>query len=151
MTLSPIPTRFLRLLTRFRKNRRATAAVEFVLVAPILLTLIYGAIVYGLFFATWIAVTEAASEGARASLAGMSSTERQSLASTAINRIFSAYAPLLATQYMTLTFPSAANPNLFSVSIAYNFSNSGFKSFAGFVPLPATNPAITVTVSNGGY
>ncbi len=142
---------FGRMLARLCRNRRGTAAVEFVLVAPILFVLIYGAVVYGIFFATWIAVTEAASEGARASLAGMSSTERQTLATTAVDRIFNAYAPLLTTSNMSLSFPAAANANLFSVAISYNFASSGLASFATIVPLPSTNPQITVTVSNGGY
>ncbi len=128
-----------------------TAAVEFVLVAPILLALIYGAIIYAVFFATWIAVTEAASEGARASLAGLSLSERQSLASSAVNRVFSSYAPLLTPQNMTLSFPVAANASLFSLSVSYDFTSSGLTAFASFIPLPATNPAITVTVSNGGF
>jgi Flp pilus assembly protein TadG len=133
------------------RNRRGVAALEFAMVAPMFLVLVYGGIVYGIFFATWIMVAEAASEGARASLAGMSASERQSLASTTVNRVFASYEPLLSTQNMSLSFPATANQNLFAVSIGYDFSHSPFATFATLVPLPATNPTATVTVSNGGY
>lgn len=132
-------------------SRRGIAALEFALVAPLFLVLVFGIVVYGIYFATWIVVTEAASEGARASLAGLSPVERQSLATNAVNQIFTAYAPLLATKNMTLSFPPTQNANLFSVAIAYDFSGLGFQSLGNVVPLPVTRPEITVTVSNGGY
>ena len=47
-------------------SRRGIAALEFALVAPLFLVLVFGIVVYGIYFATWIVVTEAASEGARA-------------------------------------------------------------------------------------
>jgi Flp pilus assembly protein TadG len=139
------------LARRLLREKGGTAAVEFVLVAPLFLMLAYGAVVYGIFFATWVAVSEAASEGARASLAGLSSTERQSLASTTVNRVFSAYQPLLSTQNMTLSFPTQTTAGLFAVSIGYDFTNTSLANFATLVPLPNLKPQITVTVSNGGY
>ena len=57
---------------RFNLNRiesrhaeAGVAAVEFALVAPIFLILVFSIIIYGFYFATYIAVVHAASEGAR--------------------------------------------------------------------------------------
>ena len=60
---------------RFAQDRRGVAAVEFALVAPIFLLIIAGIIVFGFYFAIQVAVTEAASEGARLSVAGLTAAE----------------------------------------------------------------------------
>jgi Flp pilus assembly protein TadG len=140
-----------RALASFGRARRGSSALEFALIGPIFTMLLFGIVVYGIYFATWILVTEAASEAARASLAGMSATERQSLATTTATQLASAYAPLVNPSSLSVSFPTPSNPNLFSVSIAYNFANSSLSSLINFIPLPTTTPSVTVTVSNGGY
>jgi hypothetical protein len=54
--------------------------VEMAFAAPILLMLITGIVSYGEWFITAHSVQQAANEAARASIAGLTSTERQSLA-----------------------------------------------------------------------
>jgi len=51
-----------------RRDPRGAAALEFALVAPILLLLIYGAISFGLVLSVKHVMTESASEGARAAI-----------------------------------------------------------------------------------
>lgn len=53
---------------RLRHDQRGAAAVEFALVAPILLFLIYGAVSYGIVLSVKHVMTEAAAEGARAAI-----------------------------------------------------------------------------------
>src|SRR3546814_8901086 len=56
------------------------AAIEFALIAPIFLILMFGIVVYGFYFGTCIALAHAASEGARASIRSEEHTsELQSL------------------------------------------------------------------------
>src|SRR3546814_18834761 len=52
------------------------AAIEFALIAPIFLLLMFGIVVYGFYFGTFIALANAASEGARASFAGITAGAR---------------------------------------------------------------------------
>ena len=129
------------------------AAIEFALVAPMLLMLVFGIIIYGFYFATGIAVAHAAAEGARASVAGMTQAERQSLAESGARAVFADYAPLLdddAAHLQISTGPSAT-PGMFAVTVSYDLSDRNFASFAGLLPLPSSRPAVTVTVANGGY
>ena len=129
-----------------------TAALEFALVAPLMLFLVLGIIVYGIYFFTWIAVTHAASEGARASVAGMSTAERVRLATTQVDSLFAAYAPVINIQNATVVAEQdPGNPGLFQVSITYDFSQFAFGVLGGLLPVPNQAPTVTITVSNGGY
>lgn len=128
------------------------AAVEFALVAPILLVLVFGIIAYGIYFCVWIAISEAAAAGARASVAGLTDAERISLATTAVNNNIVAYGPILVARNATVVAQDAAGSNggAFQVSVTYNMAGFGLNSLAALLPIPTVTPTATVTVSNGG-
>jgi Flp pilus assembly pilin Flp len=52
-------------MRRFRPRQEGASAVEFALVLPILLLLIFGIIAFGWGFVRWVALTNGAREGAR--------------------------------------------------------------------------------------
>jgi Flp pilus assembly protein TadG len=134
------------------RGEEGVAAVEFALIAPLFLMLVFGIMIYGIYYTVWIAVTEAATEGARASVAGLTTAERESLATAMVQNIFASYAPMLTLPAGQPTFPSTGgNAGLFKVSVTYDISGFGFNSLAGLLPVPLSNPSATVTVSNGGY
>ena len=54
-----------RLLKRFRNNEAGQALVEFTMILPIFLVLLFGIVDFGRAFYTWLIVTNAAREGAR--------------------------------------------------------------------------------------
>lgn len=125
---------------------RGVALLEFALVAPLFLLLLLGVVAYGLFFATQIAVVTAASEGARASIPGLSSGERNILATRAAQAVIQGYAPLLKPSSATVTAGDATGgTGLFQVTVAYAAPFA-----APLVPMPGS-PSYTATVSNGGY
>jgi len=127
------------------------AAVEFAIIAPLFLVILFGIIVYGIYFATWIAITEAASEGARAAVAGLSSTERTTLATAQVQNFMGYYSPMLNINNATIVAAQASgNAGAFQVSISYNFSSFGLASLSALLPIPRTIPTVTITVSNGG-
>jgi Flp pilus assembly protein TadG len=128
------------------------AAIEFAIVAPVFLMLLFGIIVYGIYFATWIAVTEAASEGARASVAGLSTAERVSLATAQVQKFIGYYSPMLNAGDATIVAQQApgSSGGAFQVKITYNFSTYGFGTLSSLLPVPSANPSVTITVSNGG-
>ena len=70
------------LLSRLIHDRRGVAAIEFAIVAPLLIMMMFGMVMYGSWF--WMAhsVQAMASEGARAAIAGLDPTEREQLART---------------------------------------------------------------------
>lgn len=127
------------------------AAVEFILVAPLFLMLIFATALFGVYFGTWLAVSNAAAESARASIAGLSNTERATLAETTAKTIFAGYAPTFNWTKVK-DFKAAAvtgSPNLFQVTITYDISALKLLPFSDLV----TGNSLTATsiVPNGGY
>jgi Flp pilus assembly protein TadG len=134
----------------FRRDE-GVAAVEFAIIAPVFLMILFGIIVYGIYFATWIAVTEAASEGARAAVAGLSAAERIQLATDQANRFFNIYSPMLKPENATiLAQQEPGNDGAFQVTITYNFAGYGLNTLSALLPIPSTTPSVMITVSNGG-
>lgn len=127
------------------------AAMEFVLVAPLFLMLVFATALFGIYFGTWLAVSNAAAESARASIAGLSTTERAGLAEKTAKTIFAGYAPTFNWDKVK-TFKAAAvkdNPNLFQVSITYDLSELKILPFSDLL----TGDSLTAisVVPNGGY
>jgi len=133
-------------------GERGVAAIEFALVAPILLTLVFGIIAYGIYFCVWIAISEAAANGARASVGGLTDAERISLATTAVTNDITSYGPMLTIGNATIVAQDAAGSSggAFQVSVTYNMTSLGLSTLAGLLTLPTVTPTATVTVSNGG-
>lgn len=61
-------------------DARGTAAIEFALVLPIMLLILFGAVTYGGWIALNHAVQQGANEAARAAMAGLTPGERAALA-----------------------------------------------------------------------
>jgi Flp pilus assembly protein TadG len=134
-----------------RANDGAIAA-EFAIVMPLFMMLVFGVAIFGIYFAGLIAITNAASEGARASVAGLSTTERVQLASSAASSAFLSYAPFLNQAFVTIV--AAPDPNSatrFQVSVSYDFSQFGLSGFASWVPTPVQKPTVTISVQDAGY
>lgn len=131
-----------------RGSDRASAMLEFALVAPVFVVLLTGILAYGFYFATEIAVVVAASEGARASVAGLSSNERIALAQKTVTRVLQDYAPLVSAQNAQIVAQPASGGGQFQVTVRYDISAM---ALASLVPLPSSAPSFTATVSNGGY
>lgn len=133
------------------------AAVEFALVAPVFLTLLFGVIIYGLQFGAWLAVNHAAAEGARASVAGMDDIEREGLAVATADAVLEAYGPILGDSGWTVEAGPSAEAHLYEVTVRYERPDQevdggwGDGSLDELLPLPTDAPEATVTVAKGGY
>ena len=58
------------------KNEKGASAVEFALVLPIFIMLVFGIFQFGIAFNNWIAITHAAREGARLAVVGQYDEQR---------------------------------------------------------------------------
>jgi len=58
------------------RNEKGASAVEFALVLPIFLMLVFGIFQFGIAFNNWIAITHAAREGARLAVVGQYDEQR---------------------------------------------------------------------------
>jgi len=133
------------------RSEAGLAAMEFVLVAPLFVILVFATALFGIYFGAWLAVSNAAAESARASIAGLSTTERAGLAETTAKTIFAGYAPTFKWDNVK-TFQAgvvAGSPNLFQVSITYSLS--GLKILPLSNLLVGDSLTVTSVVPNGGY
>lgn len=134
-------------------------ALEFALIVPLFLLLIFATMVFALYFATFVAVIHSANEGARASIGGISDTERGQLAAARIQLIFSSYSPLLNPAHAIVTTSGTAGAT-FKVTVKYPISEFApnfapyyalFASVSGRQAVRPTTVGYSVTVANGGY
>ena len=80
--------------TRWQQHDRGAAAVEFALVAPLLLYLVFGIISYGYMLSFRQAISQAAAEGARSAAVapgGLGDADRKARALAAVNNALGSY------------------------------------------------------------
>lgn len=111
-----------RVCRRLRRDERATTAVEFGVLAPLLFAVLFGILAFGVQFATRIAVTYAATEGGRAAVGGLDDTERENLARAAIDRALTAMSPLVdpSKAAVNVVQADASGDRKIDISITYN-------------------------------
>ncbi|WP_022681868.1 TadE/TadG family type IV pilus assembly protein [Sphingobium bisphenolivorans] len=126
------------------------AALEFALLAPALLTLIFAIVIYSLYFSALLGVRHAAMEGARAAVAGLSTADRTALAQSRASAVMEAYGALLGSATPVISAAPDAT-GTFRVRVSQDMSGSAVMRYAAFVPLPSPTVSASVIVTNGSY
>lgn len=137
-------------MIRFLLCRRGASAVEFAMVLPVFLTLVFGIVVFGSYLAVVHGVQQLAAEAARSSIAGMSDSERGSIASNYVSANAGTY-PLIDASHLSVNAAtSAANANVYVVTV--NYDASGMFIYAlPFVPMPPSSIARSAAIPYGGF
>jgi Flp pilus assembly protein TadG len=120
MTLPKAADKLDRPFRLFRRNRRATAAVEFAVVAPVFLLLVFGMIEYGRMVMVYQVLTNASREGARVAVLDGATTAS---VSAQVNTYLSSGTITGATVTVTPNPPSNAvygDPVTVTVSIPFS-------------------------------
>jgi Flp pilus assembly protein TadG len=137
-------------MSRFLHCERGVSAVEFALLLPIFLTLVFGIVVFGSYLTMVHDVQQLAAEAARSSVAGVTNSERNSLATSYVSLNASTY-PLLTPGNLTVNAaPSASDANVYVVTVNYNAAGS-FLLALPFVPTPATTIVRSASIPYGGF
>ena len=110
-------------LSRFRSNEDGAVAIEFALLAPLLFAMLFGIVCLGYFMALSHSVQDLAAASARASLAGITSAERQSFAEAYLAAAGSRY-PLLDPTSLHSTI-SVAEDKAAAITVNLNYSLEG--------------------------
>ena len=137
-------------MIRFANCRRASAAVEFAMVLPVYLTIVFGIVVFGSYLAVIHGVQQLAAEAARSSISGMSESDRSTLASTYVTANAGTYPLINATRLSVSAATSGSNANVFVVTVNYDASGM-FIYTLPFVPKPATQIARSAAIPYGGF
>jgi Flp pilus assembly protein TadG len=139
------------LIRRFRTCQRGANAVEFALVAPILLLMLFGIIAFGYIFGVHHGVQQIAAEAARASVSGVNDSEREAIAREFVASNAPAYPMLDPAKLQVTTTQSGPQRQAFEVAISYDMSDTVFANLASLVALPPPLVERRAVVLRGGY
>lgn len=143
--------RQLRWLEKLRRAKDGSSAVEFALILPSFLMIVFGIVVFGSYLSVVHGVQQLAAEAARSSVAGLNETERSSLASAYVTGNVGSY-PLIAANHLTVNAAtSAADSNVFVVTVNYDASGMFIYSLPTFVPSPPSTIVRSAAIPRGGY
>jgi Flp pilus assembly protein TadG len=133
------------------RETRAVAALEFAMVAPVLLLMVMGMMCFGFYYTYLHELQELASSAARASVAGLNEAERDTLAKAFVaNAVVNS--ELLSASDLTVSTGTSGTPAAFyEVTLAYNMKDTPLPLMAGFVHLNAANISRTSTIQFGYY
>ena len=135
----------------FSASNEGAAAVEFAIISSIFLLMLLGVIAFSALFTVYGGVQQLTAEAARASVVGISGSERDQIARNFIAGKVGTYAYLDARK-LNVTTTSAGTPsNTFTVSIDYDLSGSAAYQFINFVPLPSPVLRRSSSIQFGGY
>jgi Flp pilus assembly protein TadG len=135
-------------LKSFAKSRGGNVAIEFAMIAPVLIAMLLGIVSYGGYFFLAHSLQEITNDAARAAIAGLTSTERQQLAQTQTTTDLSQYSIFNAS---AASVAYNGDTNGYTITINYDASKSGFWSASGFIPMPSSTIVSTATIKLGGY
>jgi Flp pilus assembly protein TadG len=137
-------------MIKFIDCRRGVSAVEFALLVPLFVTIVFGIVVFGSYLTMVHDVQQLAAEAARSSIAGVTDTERNGLATNYVSANAQIY-PLLTPNKLTVSAaPSPSNANVYVVTVNYDASSSFIYSLP-FVPSPPSTIARSAAIPYGGF
>lgn len=138
-------------LQEFRCTRSGASAVEFALILPVFLAIVFGIVVFGSYLAVVHGVQQLAAEAARSSVAGLSESERSKLANDYVTENAGAYI-LIDPSHLTVdAATSASDANVFTVTVRYDASDMFIYSLPSFVPSPPSTVERAAAIPRGGY
>lgn len=127
-------------------GRRGSAVVEFALVLPLLACLLFGILGYGQYFLLAHSVQQLANDAARATVAGLNSTERTTLAQQSVAAEVPALTDLVAARISTST---AEAGGFVTVTVRYDASHIAILR-TGLLPMPSTTIERSAVARPGG-
>lgn len=135
-------------LRRLARCARGASAVEFAMLLPLFLVLVFGIVVFGSYLTMVHGVQQLAAEAARCSVAGLSEAERVSLAESYITANAGSY-PLLQPARLSVSAATSGS-DVFVVTVNYDASGN-FLLALPFVPSPPTTIVRSAAIPFGGF
>jgi Flp pilus assembly protein TadG len=140
----------MRIMFKLLSCRRGAAAVEFAMLLPVFLVLVFGIVVFGSYLTMVHGVQQLAAEAARSSVAGITDQERSSIANSYVTANIGTYPLIAANNVSVNAATSPADPNVFVVTVSYNASSMFIYSLP-FVPSPPSTIVRSAAIPYGGF
>lgn len=127
-------------------DRRGSAVVEFALILPVFACLLFGILGYGQYFLLAHSVQQLANDAARATVAGLSTSERRTLAEASVSSEIGAIRELSPGRATTAISEAG---NVVTVTVSYDASNVAiFRT--SIIPMPNATIQRTAVARSGG-
>ena len=135
---------------QFYHNGNGAAAVEFAIVAPVFILMLFGMIAFGLWLSAAHTVQQVASGAARSCVAGLDSDEREQLAEAYVANALSADSLIDPDLVDIAVHDDPDVPENFRVTVTYDASNLPIWSLLGSSLLPGRKIRRETVVMAGG-
>tara|TARA_Y100001947_G_C10229235_1_gene256792 strand:- start:6 stop:443 length:438 start_codon:yes stop_codon:yes gene_type:complete len=137
--------------SRFSRCSGGSSAVEFAIVAPVLLFLLFGIIAYGVFFGAVHSVQQLAANSARAAVGGLDLVERQSLVDQHVAATVSE-GGLLSLEALNVSVEALGEDSTYlRVVVDFDASHLPVWNLYNGLPLPEKNIRREAVIRAGGY
>jgi len=140
-----------RQIISFHRTSHGSSAVEFALIVPVFLMLVFGIVMFGAYLGLVHDVQQLAAEAARSSVAGLSEGERASLANKYVASNAASYPLIDPTKLKVNAATSTMDANVFVVAVTYDAAGSFIYSLPTFVGAPSSTIVRTAAIPRGGY
>lgn len=138
-------------LRRLCQQEQGASAIEFAIIAPVFLTVVFGILAYGIYLGSAHSVEQLAADAARASVAGITDAERTQIATQHVANNAPDYPLLSAAKVSVVAGASPTDPSQFRVSVRFDASDLPIWIMADFVPMPERIIERTSVIKRGGY
>ena len=127
-----------------------TSAVEFAIVSPLLIMLLFGMVAYGIYLGASHSIQQIAADAARTAVAGLNAGERVSLAENYIDRNAGTY-PFVDPSKLTLDIrDNPADADEFIVAVRYDARDLPIWNLLPDLPMPGMTIRHSSTIRVGG-
>lgn len=133
---------------RLWRDSRAVSAVEFALIAPLMILLLAGTTAYGLLFSTHMSLQQLTAEAARSAVAGISTQERAQIVEAHVRDTLPRYFFIEAERTeVSVIVPRAGYSE---IVVRYDASAHPAYIFRGLLPLPSDQVIYRQVIRDGG-
>ncbi len=134
----------------FHQRVEGTAAIEFAIITPVFLLMVFGMIAFGIWLSAANTIQQVAAGAARASIAGLNSTERETFARDYIANTLTTSAIVDAEKVVVEVGDNPELSGSYRVTITYDASDLPIWNLMGSHLLPDPEIRRESVVLNGG-
>jgi Flp pilus assembly protein TadG len=125
--------------------------LEFAIVLPVFLLIVLGILTYGIYLGSAHSVEQLAADAARASVAGLSDSERVQIATQHVTTNAGGYPLLNASKIAVEAGASPLDASQFRVMVRFDASDLPIWIMSGIVPMPDRVIERTSIIKRGGF
>lgn len=131
-------------------SEAGAAAVEFAILTPVFLLMLFGMLAYGIYFGAAHSVQQLAADAARTSIAGLTPSERDTLVAGFIARNAGDYVLIDPGRLSVAIGDKPDDPDQYRVTVSYDASALPIWNLDVPLPVPGRTISFSSVVRRGG-